>query len=401
MASASVLLPDPDGPTTSSVCPARQLERDAVERRPIGAPVGEPAGRGAAAVARRPARSAVVSPGTPRGRRRRAALDAAPRAAGDEHDRGDRHQHARGRAGPRGRRPRSRAPSRGSTPPAALATAAIASTGNDHERYSVNAKTSSAAAPWTNPDRSVSTPHWLPRSADTPAATISANSAAPGLRTISGASTAGHEPDRVEQVLEPAARTRTRPRGAAPAQVPGPEDDAEGDADDGGDDDVARPPAGVRAGGQRRPAIAWWSSVPNLLDAAQCASPAAGTASTSRRACFLRRYEPDQVPRVCGSCHTLSARGAPRRRCSVVADASTLPNRAGRAIRAALAPLPCPRGHLGRARRSRLRAPLRVLRSEHRGGPRRRRRARDRHALHPRPGPRDPGRPADADRAIR
>ena len=57
--------------------------------------------------------------------------------------------------------------------------------------------------------------------------------------------------------------------------------------------------------------------VPNLLDAERAAI-ATGTASTSRRACFLRRYEPDQVPRVCGGCHTLSARGAPRRRCSVV-----------------------------------------------------------------------------------
>src|SRR5690348_4912396 len=36
------------------------------------------------------------------------------------------------------------------------------------------------------------------------------------------------------------------------------------------------------------------------------------------RACFLHRYEPDQVPRVCGLHHTLSASRAPRRRSSVV-----------------------------------------------------------------------------------
>ena len=34
----------------------------------------------------------------------------------------------------------------------------------------------------------------------------------------------------------------------------------------------------------------------------------------TRTACFLRWYEPDQVRRVCGFGHTLSARGAPRRR---------------------------------------------------------------------------------------
>ena len=74
---------------------------------------------------------------------------------------------------------------------AALATAAATSVGNAYERYRVIAKTSAAAAPWTNPERSTSGPHWLPSSADTPAAVISAKSAAPRLRTISGASTAG------------------------------------------------------------------------------------------------------------------------------------------------------------------------------------------------------------------
>src|SRR5262245_33911486 len=53
------------------------------------------------------------------------------------------------------------------------------------------ANTSSAAAPWTNPESSTSGPHWLPRRAETPAAVISANSAAPRFLTISGASTAG------------------------------------------------------------------------------------------------------------------------------------------------------------------------------------------------------------------
>src|SRR4029079_2596933 len=38
----------------------------------------------------------------------------------------------------------------------------------------------------------------------------------------------------------------------------------------------------------------------------------------SVRACFLHRYEPDQVPRVCGLHHTLSASRAPRRRSSIV-----------------------------------------------------------------------------------
>ena len=55
------------------------------------------------------------------------------------------------------------------------------------------------------------------------------------------------------------------------------------------------------------------------------------------------------------------------------------------------------RGRLGRARGSRVRAPLRVLRPEHRGRPRRRRGARHRHPQHVRPGPRDPGPPARAD----
>ena len=73
-------------------------------------------------------------------------------------------------------------------------------------------------------------------------------------------------------------------------------------------------------GGERRPAT-WLSSDPNLRST-QDAAPDHGDGVTSRRACFLRRYEPDQVPRVCGACHTLSARGAPRRRCSVVARPS-------------------------------------------------------------------------------
>ena len=39
--------------------------------------------------------------------------------------------------------------------------------------------------------------------------------------------------------------------------------------------------------------------------------PGAGDGVGTERACFLHRYEPDQVPRVCGPGHTLSARALP------------------------------------------------------------------------------------------
>ena len=73
----------------------------------------------------------------------------------------------------------------------------------------MNAKTSSAAAPCMNPDSSTSGPQVLPRSADTPAATISAKIAAPGLRMISGARIGRHQPDAVHEVLERGAKAKT------------------------------------------------------------------------------------------------------------------------------------------------------------------------------------------------
>ena len=186
----------------------------------------------------------------------------------------------------------------------------MASTGRLHTRYSVKANTSSAAAPWTKPDSSVSTPQELPSKADSPAATSSAKSAAPGLRMISGATSAGISQAPYSTFWT--GPTNSTARQTAPnAQKPTPN---------------ATPMTAAMTMSLVRqrvsgPATAGpWTvvaMVPNLLvNGAQ--PPTAGTASTSRRACFLRRYEPDQVPRVCGACHTLSARGAPRRRCSVV-----------------------------------------------------------------------------------
>ena len=55
----------------------------------------------------------------------------------------------------------------------------------------MNAKTSSAAAPCTKPESSTSRLQGEPAITDTPAASSSAKSAAPGFRTISGARTAG------------------------------------------------------------------------------------------------------------------------------------------------------------------------------------------------------------------
>ena len=96
------------------------------------------------------------------------------------------------------------------------------------------------------------------------------------------------------------------------------------------------------------------------------------------RACFLHRYEPDQVPRVCGLHHTLSASRAPRRRSSVV-----LPSlHRGRYDAGDDHPV-------DRGRRPRLRAPLPLLRPGHHRGARRRSGADRRHAIHAR---RRPGR---------
>ena len=121
----------------------------------------------------------------------------------------------------------------------------------------------------------------------------------------------GHQPGAVQDVLD-----RTDELEGSPDRAERPEGDTERDADDGGHHDVASPPAGVGAGQHRSPECG--CHVRSLL-VERATPPTTGTASTSRRACFLRRYEPDQVPRVCGACHTLSARGAPRRRCLVVA----------------------------------------------------------------------------------
>ena len=41
------------------------------------------------------------------------------------------------------------------------------------------------------------------------------------------------------------------------------------------------------------------------------AAPGHGDGVETERACFLHRYEPDQVPRVCGLGHTLSAYALP------------------------------------------------------------------------------------------
>src|SRR5699024_6809386 len=75
-------------------------------------------------------------------------------------------------------------------------------------------------------------PHWLPSSIDSTAAIISASSAAPGLRTISAASTAGRNqipasprrlhsaPPRAPPGLGPA--RAARPGGTAPPPPPPP-----------------------------------------------------------------------------------------------------------------------------------------------------------------------------------
>ena len=106
IASASVLLPEPDGPTTSIVLPGRQLERDTVEGQPVGSPMAdrEVAGRQlpGSTVGRRQSGNPSSTPARLQGAMQR------DRAPGHDDHRRDRHEHADGRAGQSGRSPRSR-----------------------------------------------------------------------------------------------------------------------------------------------------------------------------------------------------------------------------------------------------------------------------------------------------
>ena len=163
-----------------------------------------PRGGAAVGVALRPA----GSPSTPGAAQR--PLDR-ERAEGREDHRRDGHEPPGAAAGCRSRPRRSRSTQSWTHAPTArserqrLPARAPTSAGSR-----TKAKTSSAAAPWTKPESSVSGPHWLPSSAETPAATISAKRAAPGLRMMSGARIAGtsHIP-----YTSPAARRRDRSRG--------------------------------------------------------------------------------------------------------------------------------------------------------------------------------------------
>ena len=96
---------------------------------------------------------------------------------------------------------------------------------------------------------SVSMPHWLPSSADTPGRDDLREQRRAGLADDQRGEHGREQPRPRRGVLR-AGRAERRERRTR--RTPGPEDHAEHDADDGRDDDVAGPPRAVDGTGARR-----------------------------------------------------------------------------------------------------------------------------------------------------